>query len=84
MGSIPAGCWAFFYFYPQYCDLKQVLRGGAAILFFLLKKIMPSLGGNFFFIAIAGWRMSRVLLVAAPVVLGVLAWKFFHHYQEMV
>ena len=39
---------------------------------------------KFFFIAIAGWRMSRVLLVAAPVVLGVLAWKFFHHYQEMV
>ena len=30
VGLIPAGCWAFFSFRPQYCVLKQVPQGGAA------------------------------------------------------
>ena len=36
--SIPAGRWAFFFSYPQYCVLTQVSQGGAALLFFLLKQ----------------------------------------------
>ena len=48
MGSIPAGCWAFFFHYPQYCVLTQLPRGGATLLF-ILKKIIAllcSLGQN--------------------------------------
>ena len=33
--SIPAGCLAFFSFYPQLCLLNQVPWGGAALLIFL-------------------------------------------------
>ena len=42
VGSIPIGCWAFFSFYPQLCVIKQAYQGGAALLFFCIKKCKPS------------------------------------------